>query len=263
MPSAIRPISKPPGAVLRLVCFPFAGGSAGAFRPWKHGLDASIALAGVEYPGHGQRIAEPFADGIGALAAEAARELAAAQPRPTILFGHSMGALVAFEAARRLAGGLHAPAMLVVSGCGGPGARPARIAHLPDEAFVAEVKQFDGTPEGALDHEELKQLALPILRADFRAYETYARAGGAPLCCPILALGGAADPGLPVEDLEPWRAETTGRFERVVLPGKHFFAFDARDVVTRLIAERARELVMADAASGRPGKALPAQGGRE
>ena len=234
----LRAIASSSSAVARLVCFPYAGGSLGAFRPWKFSVEPWLALFGAEYPGHGYRIGEPFAAGIDALAAEVAEVLVEDDALPTVLFGHSMGALVAFEVAHRLAGSGAAAQMLIISGCGNPDARPGRlIADLPEEAFIAQVKRFDGVPEGALEHEELRQLALPILRADFRAYETYRRSEQDPLCCPILALGGAQDPSVPVDALDEWRRETTAAFECIVLPGRHFFPFDGSFAVTRTIAD--------------------------
>jgi pyochelin biosynthesis protein PchC len=237
----LRAIASTSHATARLVCFPYAGGSFSAFRPWKFCAQPWLAVFGVEYPGHGYRIRDDFAPDIGALASEIVGALAEAEPLPTVLFGHSMGALVAFEVAHRSANTPAAPSMLVVSGCGDPNARPGRlIADLPDEAFIAEVKRFDGIPAGALEHEELRQLALPILRSDFRSYETYRRSRSEPLDCPILALGGDRDPSVPVDAIDAWGAETTAPFESVVMPGKHFFPFDDREAVMRTVAERVR-----------------------
>lgn len=247
----LRVITSNPAAVVRLVCFPYAGGSSAAFVPWRPQSPRWVALVGVEYPGHGSRMREGFADDVVALAAEAAHALSETASLPTVLFGHSMGALVAFEVAHRLAETTNASHMLVVSGCGSPGSDFGRpIADLPDEAFVEEVKRFGGIPDGVLDQEELRRLAIPMLRSDLKSYETYRRAPRHPLQAPILALGGDRDPSVSLGSIAGWRAETSGGFEYISMPGNHFFAFDGGAQVVATILDRVRSRINVSATHG-------------
>src|SRR5258708_6156639 len=175
---------------LRLYCLPYAGGSARLFRPWRNFLAPQIALCGVEYPGRGTRISEPTIDRIDKLAAELADALACAPPGPYALFGHSMGALVAFETSHQLVGRrAPLPILLVASGHGAPSLpRAAEPVHSSsDQDFIARLRELNATPPEALEMPDFLELMLPILRADFRAAETYVAANRPKLQIPIAA----------------------------------------------------------------------------
>ena len=146
--------------------------------------------------------------------------------QPFALFGHSLGALVSFELARRIRRqyGVH-PARMFVSAARAPQLphRGASIHNLPEREFIAELRTLNGTPGAVLDHKELMEIMLPLLRADFALYENYAYSTDRPLNCPISAFGGLHDDRLNDSDLEAWRAQTSGPFSLRMFPGDHFF----------------------------------------
>jgi surfactin synthase thioesterase subunit len=225
----------------RLVCFPHAGGSATAFKELAYALPADFDVVSVQYPGRQDRWREePFTELpslVEAVAGELARELTA-DGRPYALFGHSMGALVAFETARVLARGeLPGPQRLFLSGRGGP-----ETDHVPyhlwdDDDVLADVRRLGGTDQSMLDDPDLLELVLPALRADYRALGLYSWGGGEPLTAAVTALTGDSDPMTTVEDAGTWRAHTTGDFALKVFPGDHFYLFGQLDAVAAAVTE--------------------------
>jgi surfactin synthase thioesterase subunit len=216
----------------RLVCFPHAGGSATAFKDLARALPAHVDVLSVQYPGRQDRYREaPFtalAPLVEAVGEELTRELAADPGRPYALFGHSMGALIAFETARLLAsrGELPGPQRLFLSGRGGPdtGSLPY---HLYDDADVLDdVRRLGGTDQAMLDDPDVLELVLPALRADYRALGTYRWRGGEPLATAVTALTGDRDPMMRAEDAHTWRAHTSGDFAVKVFPGGHLFVLE-------------------------------------
>ncbi|MFD8396496.1 thioesterase II family protein [Streptomyces sp. NPDC059680] len=226
----------------RLVCFPHAGGSATAFKDLAHTLPANFDVVSVQYPGRQDRYGEaPFTaltPLIEAVAAELTRELAADPGRPYALFGHSMGALVAFETALLLARGeLPGPQRLFLSGRGGPETDSAPYHLFGDAEVLDDVRRLGGTDQAMLDDPDLLELVLPALRADYRALGTYSWHGGEPLTAPVTALTGDSDPMTTVEDVRTWRAYTTGDFDVKVFSGGHFYLFDHLDGVAAAVTE--------------------------
>lgn len=221
-----------PGAALRLICLPYAGGGAVVYRPWRRLLPPSVALSIVQLPGRETRLREAPFTRMAALVAALAEAAAPLAAGPYALFGHSMGALVAFELARALRrAGAPAPRCLFVSGRRAPQLPdPEPPLHpLADGPFVgAMVRRYNAIPRVILEDVELLRLFLPTLRADFELIETYAYADEAPLACPIVALGGQDDVRARGADLEAWRAHTTASFRARQLPGGHFYLQDER-----------------------------------
>jgi medium-chain acyl-[acyl-carrier-protein] hydrolase len=227
-----------PHAGLRLFCFPYAGGGATVYRAWADGLPPDVELACVQYPGRGSRLKEPAFAQLMPLVEALVPALPPHLDKPFAFFGHSMGAVIAFELARRLA---REPLHLFVSGRQAP-QLPPRDLHtydLPDAEFIEELQRLGGTPREALAHPELMQLMLPLLRADFEAIQTYAYAPGPPLHCPVTAFGGLEDEDVSREQLEAWREQTDARFDAHLLPGDHFFLHSAQ---ARLLAILSGEL---------------------
>jgi medium-chain acyl-[acyl-carrier-protein] hydrolase len=210
----------------------------------------------VQLPGREGRLREAPFTRIEPLVQALAAELPLAE-LPFAFFGHSMGALIAFELAHELArrGGPQ-PLLLFVSGRRAPRVpvREEPIHDLPEPQFLARLRDLNGTPEEVLQHAELMALLSPLLRADFALHETWTyREGEPPLAIGISAFGGVADPEVTREDLEAWRVETTGPFRLRMLPGDHFFLLPGRRLVTEAVA---RDL----AALGVPaGPAAPAR----
>lgn len=213
-----------PGAP-RLVCLPYAGGSAGYFFPVSVALQPAAEVVSVQYPGRQDRRAEPVLTDLGTLADRLTAVLLAEPPAPTVLFGHSMGAVLGFEVARRLERQDRPPAHLVVSGRRSPELlRPDEDVHTRDDAgIVAALGALGGPGLTLLADPELRELAMPALRGDYQAVETYAYRPGPPLRCPLTVLVGDRDPQVPVAQARGWTAHTTGPTDVQVLPGDHFY----------------------------------------
>ena len=221
-----RPVVQP---VLRLFCFPFAGGSAVAFRDWSNALPADIEVCGVQLPGRESRFKEEPYTRIDDLVRDVAGALSRRTEVPFAFFGHSMGALVAFVLARELRRRHQTgPELLMVSGRRAP-QRPdpdPPIHALPEHEFLDEIRQLNGTPEAVFQNEELLQLLIPVLRADFAVCETYEYQEEEPLTCPIAAFGGIHDPDVSREDIAAWSHQTRGLFNLQMFPGDHFYLLD-------------------------------------
>lgn len=163
-----------------------------------------------------------------------------------------MGSLVVFELARFIrreyAKSAH---MLVVSGCAAPQTRsePSRTPTyaLPRDEFVEELRRLNGTPREVLDHPELIDLVLPILRADFRVCQTYAHRQDALLACPIIACRGRDDADVSEAQLAGWGAHTTGRFSMHEFAGGHFYVHEFQPQLLDVVS---RELAMLEQAIG-------------
>jgi surfactin synthase thioesterase subunit len=217
------------------VCLPHAGGSASFFHPLSALLAPGAETVSVQYPGRQDRRGEPPAATVEELADGVADSLVEqGDGGPTVLFGHSMGALVAFETARRLERRGRPPAAIVLSGRRAPSRQLPETVHLRDDAGVlAELRGLSGTDSRLLGDEEVLRLILPSVRADYRALAAYRGDTARPVGSPIVVMVGDADPLTPVEDALAWSAYTTGGFGSEVFPGDHFYLAAQRDRVTR------------------------------
>jgi medium-chain acyl-[acyl-carrier-protein] hydrolase len=229
-----------PAARFRLICFPYAGGGASIFREWALDLPADIAITAIQLPGREDRLRErPYTD-LDNVVQELAAALPRYSPQPFAFFGHSMGALVSFELARRLsiAGGVQ-PTHLFVSGHRAPSLpdRDTPIHRLPDSAFIEELRKLNGTPKEILENTEIMRVVLPAIRADFQVCETYVYENREPLPCPITALGGLQDRKVRNQDLPAWRNETRSSFRLRMFPGDHYFLRSCRVPILRSILE--------------------------
>jgi medium-chain acyl-[acyl-carrier-protein] hydrolase len=215
---------------MRLYVFPYAGGSAAAARDWDGRLGPQVEVTAVPLPGREVLIKEPPLVDHREAIAYLRRTLVPTLEPPFAFYGHSMGAHLAFEVARELRrDSLAEPAHLFVSGASAPQfGPPSPHAHLPDDQFVARLRELGGTPDAVLMHEELLLFLLPLLRADFALAESYSYLAEPPLSCPISVWGGTED-GHPRERLESWRTQTTGPFRLRMLRGGHFFIRKQRD----------------------------------
>lgn len=211
---------------LTLFCLPCAGASSAMYRPWRTLLGGGIELVPLEYPGRGTRFGDPFAATVDGLAAEMARRVRAQGTSHYALFGHSLGAVIAFETACQLRELGHPPARaLIVSARRAPElpVPPRRLHDAPDGELIEFLRELGGTPEAALQMPEMLELLLPVLRADLRLYENYRFRQGLPLDCPIHALAGREDSGTSVENMRAWRAHTRGDFSLELFAGGHFY----------------------------------------
>jgi medium-chain acyl-[acyl-carrier-protein] hydrolase len=215
---------------VRLFCFPFAGGGAAAFAEWSRALPLDVDVLAFEAPGRGTRMMERPLHSLMALVEAAEQAVRPLLDRSFALFGHSMGAIVAFELARMLRrqGGPE-PTRLLVSGSCPPGLRRAgpprrRLLHaLPDRELILELRRLNGTPREVCESDELMEILLPVLRADFEAIERHRCGCEAPLACAVSAYGGRQDPEVTPEELAAWRDHTSGPFSASVFPGDHFY----------------------------------------
>jgi medium-chain acyl-[acyl-carrier-protein] hydrolase len=224
---------------VRLFCLPYAGGSASIFRDWARALPARIELRPVHLPGRERRAMEPAIDDMDVLVPQLCDAMTPYLDHAFALFGHSMGAAIAHAVALELARrGAPPPVRLLVSGRQAPHLPPrSRPVHaLPDAEFRDELRRLNGTPPAVLEHAELMEFMLPMLRADFRLIETYAPDPAARLQCDVAGFCAEHDPeGLP-EDVAAWRDVTTGAFRLHRFPGDHFFIQSERAAVLAAIA---------------------------
>jgi medium-chain acyl-[acyl-carrier-protein] hydrolase len=236
---------------LRLFCFPPAGAGASLFSTWTRELPGGVEVCSVQLPGREDRRAEAPLRRLPAAVSEVCADLGPFRDWPYVFFGHSMGALLAFEAARALrAVGGPAPQQLLCSACRSPDAvrSGTPIYRLPDAEFVGHLRVLGGIPEPVLRDREMMELFLPILRADFELLQTYEFRPEPPLRCPITVFGGAQDPEVPPRALDAWRHHTTGPFDRIEFRSGHFFIQAERSAFLRVLSEILERLMdaMAD-----------------
>jgi surfactin synthase thioesterase subunit len=210
----------------RLFCFPYAGAGAAAYRGWGAGLAPAVEVLAVRLPGRERRFLEDPFDDLAACVDAFVEVLQRHSDRPFAFFGHSMGALVAYETTRELIRRQQAlPVHLFASGRVAPHlVDPDGEVHLlSDAGLVTELRERGQTPEEVLENPELLELLLPAVRADFALAERYRHAAGAPLPVPITAFGGTEDPDVPPAAVEAWGEHTALGFEHIIHPGGHFF----------------------------------------
>jgi medium-chain acyl-[acyl-carrier-protein] hydrolase len=218
-----KPVANPR---LRLFCFPYAGGSAAIYHQWPSRLSPDIELLAVQYPGRATRLRDTLRTDLNLLLDDIEEAITPLLDKPFAFFGHSMGATVSYELTRRLrAAHKPLPTHLFLSGRSAPHLPAVKppVHNLPDEAFLESMRDLNGTPTELLEHGELMEMMLPIIRADFQMLETWKHQPSSPLAIPISVFGGLADNGVPMENLDAWAACTTGKMKRHMFPGDHFF----------------------------------------
>ncbi|WBC07467.1 alpha/beta fold hydrolase [Micromonospora sp. WMMA1947] len=232
-----------------LYCFPHAGGASTTYRSWQRLLPVGIVVCPMSYATVGL---SSGAD-LPAAAAVLADRIGADPAEPVAFFGHSMGALVAFEVARTLrARGRRGPVALVAAGHVAPHVpAPGPVLHgLPSDDFWREVRTLGGGRDDLIDDPELRAAVESRVRSEFRAAETYRYTPSYPLDCDVLAIVGAEDDRSPVEGMREWRMHTLGGFTMNVLPGGHFFVDAYRHEVLMMI----QAALAATGATGRTGR---------
>ncbi len=236
----IRAFTPTDDRPVRLVCLPHAGGSASFFFPFAQALRERLDVLAVQYPGRQDRSREPCVDDIGRLADGTYAALRPWLDRPVALFGHSMGAMVGFELARRIERDSDATLLrLFASGRRAPSiVRDERTHELGDDAMLAELVRLSGTDARVLGDEEIMRFALPAIRADFKAAETYRLQGEASLRCPITVLTGESDPRTSLADARAWGAHTEAGLDVHVFRGGHFFLAQHRQKIAELVTEQ-------------------------
>lgn len=246
----LRRYHPAPEAPMRLVYFPHAGGAANTSFQLSAALPPVAEVISVQYPGRHDRFSEPCVDSLNTLADEIPQWLDALDDKPMAFFGHSMGAVLAFEIARRIQADDPSPAAgptpthLFVSGRRAPTVvREERVHLLDNKGLVADMRALQGTDDSVFDDPEVLGLVLPSVRADYRAIETHVYEPGPPLTCPVTAVIGDSDPRVSRADAEAWRQQTTGEFRLLVFPGGHFYLGDGALGVVDLLRDGLAERV--------------------
>ncbi|MCC7052728.1 MAG: thioesterase [Gemmatimonadaceae bacterium] len=227
-----------PAPARRLVCFPYAGGGVAVYGQWWRALPDDVEVIGVQLPGREARLSEAPLDSIDGMAGAALPAVAALGDLPFAFFGHSMGALIAFELTLALeAAGGAAPERLFVSSRRAPDERDTHLpVHtLPDAAFLDAIQaRFAAIPDAVRNEPELLELVLPTLRADIRAVETYAPERGRRVYCPVRAYGGASDTHPRPSQLAGWQRAALQPLSVRTFDGDHFYLTPQR---TPLLAD--------------------------
>ncbi|MFC3384299.1 thioesterase II family protein [Couchioplanes azureus] len=232
-----------PNRPVRLVCFPHAGGSASFYHPVSAAHAATADVVCLQYPGRQDRRREPLHTSIASLADAITAQLRTLTARPTVFFGHSMGAVLAYETALRLERDDAGPRTVIASGRRGPSTLRTETVHeRDDDGVITELKRLNGTNPGLLGDDEILRMALPAIRADYEAIESYRGSADARLRAGITVLTGYADPLTTADEAAAWQQHTTGAFRLTGFPGGHFFLADQQRAVN---AEIARDLAAA------------------
>lgn len=238
----LRRFEPAPEAPARLLCLPHAGGSAGTYLRLARSLAPETEVLAVQYPGRQDRRSEPCAESVEALADALFTAVRDRVDASTALFGHSMGAVLAFELARRLERDAGVRCVrLFASGRRAPSAfRDDSAPAASDAAMLAELRSLGGTDLRILQDEELLTAALPALRADYRAIGRYRAAEDATVDCPITVLVGDTDPRTSPDEARAWARHSTVPCEVLTFPGGHFFLDGNHDAVVDVVTARLR-----------------------
>ncbi|WP_308258698.1 thioesterase II family protein [Saccharothrix obliqua] len=232
-----RPVAD---AAVRLVCFPYAGGGSSAYAGWPRHLDGRVEVVAVQLPGREARLMRPAFTDLDALVPAVGEALEPYRDRPLAFFGHSMGALLAFELARwSRARGQDGPVRLFVSARPAPHLRATPPPGLsePDDVVLTRLARLGGTPPELLADRRLMSLLLPTLRADFAVVRGYRYRPDPPLPCPVTACGGVDDPEVGRADLAAWAGHTASSFDLRMFPGGHFYLRDSAAALLRVVRE--------------------------
>ena len=226
----------------RLFCMPYAGGGVAPYRLWHRSLPDDIEVYAASLPGRESRLMETPLPSIAAMVAYVRPAIEAATDLPYALFGHSMGALMAFELTAALeASGLRAPSRLFVSARRSPDEPdPKTPVHaLPESQFLDELQaRYGAIPDAVRNEPELLELLLPVLRADIKAVETYVPTPGARVRCPVSVYGGDGDTHPFPSQLPLWERVAHAPVRVRMFPGDHFYLNSQREALTADIASR-------------------------
>jgi len=222
---------------MNIYCIPFAGGSSYSYKGLSERLHPSLKAVTLELPGRGLRFSETLLPSAEALADDLFRQVKSGLDEPYALYGHSLGSLLAYLLAGRIsAAGLAKPLHLFLSGCEAPSTAPRKTRHLlPKEEFREVIRRFGGCSPEVLANEELMDIFEPILRSDFKAYETYTHDVGAILDVPVSIFIGDEEE-LTVEDVMKWQSETRSSVSVETFEGDHFFIYRHWDAIARHIS---------------------------
>jgi len=225
-----------PASHINLFCLPYAGGSATSYRIFSKTTFNHTRFHAVELPGRGVRIKEKCLTNIDLLAEDIISSLEKRLHEPYSFYGHSMGALLAYVATRKIvAKKLDTPVCLFLSACEGPLLYNAQeLLQLSDVELVSRLRSYGGTPSLVLEHQELMDFFLPIIRADFSVLGSFTYCSSDPLNLPIELFIGNEDE-VTLTEAEVWERETNANFTIRVFKGGHFFIFDHYQKIASII----------------------------
>ncbi|GIJ26726.1 thioesterase [Micromonospora qiuiae] len=227
---------------MRLFCLPHAGGTAAAYGSWHGEFPEEIEVCAVELPGRRARLREPLIRRVKPLVAAIASGLKPHLDLPYAFFGHSYGALLAFELHHHLLGEGHGsgPRALFLSGASAPHMPRANppLSHLDDEAFVQELLGYGGIPDTLVGESAVMQMFVPVLRADIEAFEHYVPSPRDLIDCPVYLYGGDRDHLAAPAQVAAWRELVAGPAPLELFPGGHFYLQEHRALLTASIARR-------------------------
>lgn len=223
----------------RVLMFPYSGAGSLAYFPWAKAWrerGTTVDFLGVQLPGRESRLRETCITEVPLLVEQLLQAILPLLDQPFVFFGHSLGALVAFEVCRGLRQqGLPLPQHLFVSAFRAPDLPNPNppMSQLLEADLIARLRHYGGTPEAVLANADLRELLLPIVRADFTLHETYQYRDAMPLPCPLTAFMGADDTFVTPEYMAGWHKQTSEVFEQVVYPGGHFFLHEQMTDISR------------------------------
>ncbi len=228
-----------PETRLRLFCFPYAGSGTSVFHPWARLLRPEIELCPIRLPGREGRLKEAPYEQIQLLVETLAGAVLPSLEKPFAFFGHSMGAIIAFELTRQLRRQqVPMPVYLFASGHDAPHlvSHPSPLYNLPDDEFANRVRdRYKGIPTAIWANSDLMALFLPTLRADFTLIETYVYSDEPKLDIPMMVLGGCQDGETSQAGLDGWRKQTQSVFKLKMFAGDHFFLQSERHALLETI----------------------------
>jgi len=229
-------------AELKLICFPYAGGSASTFLPWLKRLPDNVELIIIQAPGRGMRMGELPYSNMEALIGDLIKIIPNILNKPYILFGHSLGSRIAFELMHQLQTLTHdLPQHFIASGSRGPHYKCMKepIYHLPHDEFIEELKSLNGTPHAVLENKELMELFLPLLKADFEIADRYCYTGKARFNCPISVFGGEDDVDICISKLNSWGDFFETDADVHLFPDNHFFI----DSQSKIVQQKVNDII--------------------
>ncbi|WP_051908604.1 thioesterase II family protein [Candidatus Odyssella acanthamoebae] len=236
-PGCYLQYKKKPEAAIRLFCFHHAGGGASTFYPWLEYLSPKIEMIAIQLPGRENRFSEPLRNNIKEITDELSKGFSIYKNKPFFVFGHSMGALIAFEFIKTI----HQlyflyPCHMIISAAKAPHLlSPIRSSQLDDTNLKEQLKAYNGIDECILNNDDLLNLFLHIIKSDSSIYENYSFSKPKPFPFDILALSGTDDQSVNQEEILAWSAYTRGKFEHLSFPGQHFFIKDNQKTILKII----------------------------
>jgi surfactin synthase thioesterase subunit len=224
---------------INLICFPYAGGSRYSYTSFETAGRGKVNIMPFELPGRGDRMEEPLLTDIHAMADDLFRQIRTSIMEPYMLYGHSLGAILAYLVTNKIAQHqLPLPRYVFVSGSEGPSiVRQKKLklrSTLPPNEFIKELKSLGGVPEAVLQDESFLNFFEPVIRADVKAIESYQYQKNRPIKVPVCAFYGTEE-DLLAEDVYAWQDESPFTIEVIPFPGDHFFIFKHNKEIIHII----------------------------